>query len=110
VGVEDVEVLGEGEYRVRTAALPYPLLLEAGTVAPAVVNFERMLPQIAGRVREIGEADLRSPRRLVIRPAAPRGAAEVIRPAAPRGAAEVIRPAAPAKGVAEGNGSRTQEG
>ena len=86
VGAEEVEVLGEGEYRVRTAALPYPLLLEAGTVAPAVVNFERMLPQIAGRVREIGEADLRSPHRLV------------------------IRPAAPAKGAAEGNGSRTQEG
>jgi POTRA domain-containing FtsQ-type protein len=86
VGVEEVEVLGEGEYRVKTAALAYPLLLEAGTVAPAVVNFERMLPEIVGRVREIGEADLRSPRRLV------------------------IRPAAPAKGVAEGNGSRTQEG
>jgi hypothetical protein len=44
------------------------LLLEAGTVAPAVANLQQMLPEIARRVAEVGEADLRSPRRLVIRP------------------------------------------
>ncbi|HEV8239249.1 MAG TPA: FtsQ-type POTRA domain-containing protein [Thermoanaerobaculia bacterium] len=68
VGVREVEILGEREYRVTTAALPYPLLLEAGTVAPAVTNLQQMLPEIERRVPAVGEADLRSPRRLVIRP------------------------------------------
>lgn len=68
VGVREVEILGEREYRVTTAALPYPLLLEAGTVSPAVVNLQQMLPEIERRLPAIGEADLRSPRRLVIRP------------------------------------------
>jgi hypothetical protein len=70
LAVREVEVLGEREYRVVTAALPYPLLLEAGTVGPAVTNLQLMLPQIERRVPAVGEADLRSPRRLVIRPAA----------------------------------------
>jgi hypothetical protein len=69
VGVREVEILGEREYRVTTAALPYPLLLEAGTVAPAVTNLVQMLPEIERRVPAVGEADLRSPQRLVIRPA-----------------------------------------
>ena len=71
VGVREVEILGEGEYRVSTAALPYPLLLESGTVGAAVANLQRMLPEIERRVPAVGEADLRSPRRLVIRPALP---------------------------------------
>ena len=68
VGVREVEILGEREYRVTTAALPYPLLLEAGTVGAAVTNLQLMLPEIERRVPAVGEADLRSPRRLVIRP------------------------------------------
>jgi hypothetical protein len=68
VGVREVEILGEGEYRVTTAALSYPLLLEAGTVGAAVANLQQMLPEIERRVPRVGEADLRSPRRLVIRP------------------------------------------
>ncbi len=68
VGAREVEILGEGEYRVTTAALPYPLLLEAGTVGAAVANLQQMLPDIERRVPAVGEADLRSPRRLVIRP------------------------------------------
>lgn len=68
VGVREVEILGEHEYRVTTAALPYPLLLEAGTVGAAVANLQQMLPDIERRVPAVGEADLRSPRRLVIRP------------------------------------------
>jgi len=68
VGVREVEILGEREYRVTTAALPYPLLLEAGTVEPAVANLQQMLPEIERRLPAVGEADLRSPRRLVIRP------------------------------------------
>ncbi len=65
----EIEPLGDGEHRVVTAALPYPLLLQAGTVGSAVTNLQRMLPEILRRVPAVGEADLRSPRRLVIRPA-----------------------------------------
>jgi hypothetical protein len=78
--VREVEVLGEREYRVTTAALPYPLLLEAGTVVPAVTNLQLMLPQIERRVPLVGEADLRSPQRLVIRPAAGRDTASSVPP------------------------------
>jgi len=70
VGTREVEILGDGEYRVTTAALPYPLLLEAGSVAPAVTSLQQMLPEIERRLPAVGEADLRSPRRLVIRPGA----------------------------------------
>ena len=74
LGVREVEVLGEREYRVVTSALAYPLLLEAGTVGPAVTNLQLMLPHIERRVTAVGEADLRSPRRLVIRPTTNRDA------------------------------------
>jgi hypothetical protein len=90
VGVREVEILGDGEYRVVTAALPYPLLLEAGSVAPAVTSLQQMLPEIERRLPAVGEADLRSPRRLVIRPAA--------------------KAAGSAGAAAEQNGSSNQEG
>jgi hypothetical protein len=76
--VREIEVLGEGEYRVSTAALDYPLLLKRGTVAEAVTNLQLMLPEIARRVPAVALADLRSPRRLVIQPL--RGAAAATRP------------------------------
>ncbi|HEV8631955.1 MAG TPA: FtsQ-type POTRA domain-containing protein [Thermoanaerobaculia bacterium] len=66
--VREIEVLGEGEYRVTTAALDYPLLLKRGTVEEAVTNLQLMLPEISRRVPAVALADLRSPRRLVIQP------------------------------------------
>lgn len=70
VAAAEVQILGEGDYRVQTAALPYPLLLKAGAVAEAVANLQRALPEIGRRYASIDEIDLRQPRRLVVRPAA----------------------------------------
>jgi hypothetical protein len=70
-GVTEVEILGEGDYRVQTGALPYPLLLRSGTVNEAVANLERALPAIAARLQNVEEVDLRQPHRLVVRAGTP---------------------------------------
>jgi hypothetical protein len=64
-----VEVMGDGEYRLDSAALPYPLLLKAGTVGEAAINLRRVLPEIERRFAAVELLDLRQPRRLVVRPA-----------------------------------------
>lgn len=67
-GLWRVEVLGEGEYRLDTRALPFPVLVRAGGVAAGVARLERVLAQV--RQREAGSVDLRIPRRVVVGPAA----------------------------------------
>jgi hypothetical protein len=71
LAAREVEVLGDGEYRVRGASPPYPLLLQAGTVGEAVINLRRVLPEIERRFAAIELLDLRQPRRLVVRPTEP---------------------------------------
>jgi len=70
LATSEVQILGEGDYRVQTQALPYPLLLRAGSVGEAVGNLQRALPEIDRRFASIDELDLRQPRRLVVRAAA----------------------------------------
>jgi hypothetical protein len=69
LATREVEVMGDGEYRVHSAALPYPLLLKAGTVGEAAANLRHVLPEIERRYSAVEVLDLRQPRRLVVRPA-----------------------------------------
>ena len=69
LATHEVEVMGDGEYRVHSAAIPYPLLLKAGTVGEAAANLRRVLPEIERRYSAVEVLDLRQPRRLVVRPA-----------------------------------------
>jgi cell division septal protein FtsQ len=68
LATREVEILGDGEYRVDSAALPYPMLLKAGTVGEAAINLRRVLPEIERRFAAVELLDLRQPRRLVVRP------------------------------------------
>ncbi len=68
-GLERIEALGQDEYRLRTAALPFPVLVRAGEVEPRAGRFEQALPELRRRLGEIGLADLRFAGRLVVRPA-----------------------------------------
>ena len=71
LAVREVEVLGDDEYRVEGPELPYPLLLQAGTVREAAINLRRVLPEIGRRFAGVEVLDLRRPRRLVVRPGEP---------------------------------------
>lgn len=81
LGVREVAVLGEGEFRLATEPLPFPLLVKSGEVREGVDNLRRVLPEVTRRWRGIGSVDLRQPRRLVVQhaglaPAAAPAAAE----------------------------------
>jgi cell division septal protein FtsQ len=66
LGVRMVEVLGEGEFRLASEPLPFPLLVKAGEVGEGVANLRQVLPEVTRRWRGIGSVDLRLPRRLVV--------------------------------------------
>lgn len=69
LAAREVEVLGEEEFKVVTAALPFPLLLRMGRVGEGAGNLRRVLPQLEERFAAVELVDLREPRRLVVRPA-----------------------------------------
>jgi hypothetical protein len=66
-----VEVLGDRDFRLRTAALPFALLVRAGDVLPKVRRLEALLPDLARRYPAVAAVDLRFARRIVVQPAAP---------------------------------------
>lgn len=66
----EVEVLGEEDFRLRTGELPFPLLVEAGTVERRVGALADRMPELLARVPEPGELDLRFENRMVARPRA----------------------------------------
>jgi len=63
-----VEVLGDRDFRVQTAALPFSLLLRSGDVLPKVRRLEALLPDLERRYPAIEAVDLRFARRIVIQP------------------------------------------
>lgn len=69
-GLERVEVLGQGEYRLVTDALPFPLLVRGGAVGPQADRLHAALPALTARLGALRRADLRFPGRLILLPAA----------------------------------------
>ncbi len=65
-----IEVLGEEDFRLHTAELPFPLLVRRGEVAAKVQPLEGLLPEMLGRYPKIDAVDLRFSRRIVVQPAA----------------------------------------
>lgn len=68
--LSEVEVLGEEDLLLRTRALPFPLLVEAGTVEERVRRFQQAMPEVLARVPRPERVDLRFSNRMVVRPAA----------------------------------------
>ncbi len=64
-----IEVLGEEDFRLRTDALPFPLLVKGGEVAPKLQRLVTLLPELARRYPKIEAVDLRFSRRIVVQPA-----------------------------------------
>ena len=64
-----IEVLGEEDFRLRTDALPFPLLVTAGQVGPKVQRLVELLPELTQRYSRIDAVDLRFSRRIVVQPA-----------------------------------------
>jgi len=64
-----IEVLGEEDFRLHTDALPFPLLVTSGQVAPKVERLVELLPELSRRYPKIEAVDLRFSRRIVVQPA-----------------------------------------
>jgi cell division protein FtsQ len=68
-GVREMEILGEGEFRLATTALPFPITVRDATLEPALRRLTRLLPELSRRYPEIRSADLRFSDRIVVQPA-----------------------------------------
>lgn len=71
----EVEVLGEEDFRLHGRELPFPLVVEAGTVERRVGILVDRIPELLAEVPEPGEVDLRFENRMVVRPGAAADAA-----------------------------------
>lgn len=69
-GLTEVEVLGEDDLQLSTSALPFPVLVEAGTVEERVRRFQEEMPAVLARVPRPEQVDLRFSNRMVVRPVA----------------------------------------
>jgi cell division protein FtsQ len=63
-----IEVLGEGDFRLQTDALPFPLLVTSEQVGPKVRRLVELLPELSRRYPQIETVDLRFSRRIVVQP------------------------------------------
>lgn len=63
-----IEVLGEEDFRLRTDALPFPLVVKEGEVEPKVQRLVTLLPELSRRYPKIEAVDLRFSRRIVVQP------------------------------------------
>ncbi len=69
LGLSEIEILGEGDFRVYTAALEFPLLVSAAELGAQMTKLERLLPDISRRFTGVESVDLRFSRQIVIQPA-----------------------------------------
>jgi cell division protein FtsQ len=67
-GLTEIEILGEEDLLLRSRELPFPLLVEAGTVEERARAFQRRLPELLARVPNPSRIDLRFEHRMVVRP------------------------------------------
>jgi hypothetical protein len=70
--LERIDVLGEeGDYRLVSRALPCPLVVRGGPLAPQLQRCEELLPELTRRYEGLRQIDLRFPRRIVVEPISP---------------------------------------
>jgi cell division protein FtsQ len=68
-GLSEIEVMGQGDYRIYTADLGFPILISAGDVAEQISKLVALLPEISRRFAVVEAVDLRFSRQIVIQPA-----------------------------------------
>lgn len=67
--LSEVEVLGDGDYRLYLGALAFPLLVRTGTLKERVAELEKLLPELGRRYPKLAFIDLRFDRRIIFQPA-----------------------------------------
>jgi cell division protein FtsQ len=68
--LSEVVSLGNGDYRVFSVSLPFPVLVSEARLEAGLEHLARLLPQIERRYPEIRQVDLRFSQQIVIQPAA----------------------------------------
>jgi len=66
--LSEVEVLGDGDFRLHLGALDFPLLVRAGTLAARLAELRRLLPELEDRYGRLAFVDLRFERRILLQP------------------------------------------
>jgi cell division septal protein FtsQ len=72
-----LSMLGDGEFRLETAALPFPILVRADDLETKAASLKRLLPQIDRRYERLDRIDLRFPQRLILAPTSAERLAEL---------------------------------
>lgn len=67
--LSEIEVLGEGDFRLYLGALSFPLLVRAGTLKERLGELEKLLPKLDKRYPKLAFIDLRFDRRIIFQPA-----------------------------------------
>lgn len=67
-GLEEVEVLGDEDFRLYADGLSFPLTVRAGSLEEKIGPFARLLPEIRARYERLETVDLRFARRIVLQP------------------------------------------
>ncbi len=67
--LSEIEVLGEGDFRLYLGALSFPLLVRAGTLKERLSELEKLLPKLDQRYSKLAFIDLRFDRRIIFQPA-----------------------------------------
>jgi hypothetical protein len=67
-GLAEMRVLGPRDFRLQTAAVPFPLLVSTERVEAGILNLRRFLPEILRRYGEVAAVDLRFSGQVVIQP------------------------------------------
>jgi len=74
-GLSEIELVGEEDFRFFTAALPFPVLAQAGKMSERAATLRALVPEILRRYGEVRSVDLRFARRIIVEPmAVPAGA------------------------------------
>lgn len=68
-GLSEIEVLGQGDYRIFTAGLDFPILVSTDKVEQQMIKLAAVLPEISRRFDTVEAVDLRFSRQIVIQPA-----------------------------------------
>lgn len=66
--LSEIEILGGGDFRVHAGALPFPLLVRAGTLRVRLASLAELLPELEKRYEAVAYIDLRFDRRIVFQP------------------------------------------
>ncbi len=70
LSLEEIELVGERDFRLTVGALSFPLLVRADELAAKTPYLRQLLPQLEGRYPGVARVDLRFFRRIVVEPAA----------------------------------------